>query len=97
MSDDIVIELVNQQLTELEKEGKDYIIEGYPNTLVQANALQQMGIVPEKFFILKVTEPMIIKKIKESISASNANNEEKEITEAEMEQIAKNAITEYNM
>jgi adenylate kinase family enzyme len=92
--DDIVIELVNQQLTELENEGKDYIIEGYPNTRVQANALQQMGIVPEKFFILKVTEPMIIQKIKENISA---NNEEKEVTEVEMEQIAKNAITEYNM
>lgn len=92
--DNIVIELVNQQLEELEKEGKDYIIEGYPNTRVQANALQEMGIVPEKFFILKVTEPMMLRKIKDNISA---NNEEKEIVEADIEQIARNAITEYNM
>lgn len=94
MPDEIVTELVNQQLTELEKEGKDYIVEGYPSTRVQANALQKMGIVPEKFFILNVTEPMMLQKIKESLSA---NNEEKEMSECELEQMARRAATEYRM
>ena len=81
-------------MTELNKKGKDYIIEGCPQTRVQANALQKMGIVPDKFFILKITDAMISQKIKDEV---HGYNEEKPISEAEIEEIAKNTITEYNM
>ena len=94
MADDIVIELVNQQLAELEKDGKNYVIEGYPRTRVQAIALQRMAVVPDKFFVLGVSESAISKKIKSSLAPSLEN---KSMSEAEAEQIVQNAILEYNM
>ncbi len=89
-----MIELVNQQLTELEKDGKNYVIEGYPRTRVQAIALQRMGIVPDKFFVLGVSESTIYKKIKASVTA---NSEGKALTESEIDQLVQNAVLEYNM
>jgi adenylate kinase len=90
VEDDLVIELVNQQLKESEKEGKSYIIEGYPRTRVQAIALQSKGIIPDKFFILNMSEETIRQKV---ITGLQAADPQKPETKA----IVDNIILEYNM
>ena len=49
VDDEIVIELLKQAVTDLEKKGSNYIIEGFPKTQRQALALLKMGIIPDKF------------------------------------------------
>ena len=56
MEDEVVIELVNQQIKEFEKNMKNYVIEGYPRTRAQAIGLQKIGIFPDNFFILTLNE-----------------------------------------
>ena len=53
-----------------------------------------MGIIPDKFFVLSVSEDTIYKKIKSSFAA---NSEGKVVTDAEIDQVVQNAILEYNM
>ena len=93
------MELVNQQLMELEKSGKNYVIEGYPRTRSQAIGLQKMGIMPDKFFILNANEATISKKIRTSLT-TNGNSSEtggKHLNEQKIEVAISNAILEYNM
>jgi len=92
VADNIVIDLVSQQLKELEKEGKDYIIEGYPRTRVQALSLQRMGIIPNKFFILDVNGETISKKI-----STNINTVAEHMTNDEINIITQRVILDYNM
>jgi adenylate kinase len=91
VADNIVIELVTQQLKELEKEGKDYIIEGYPRTRVQALSLQRMGIVPNKFFILNVNEETINKKVSTTVNAISES-----MTSDEINAITQRVLLDYN-
>jgi len=52
VKDEIVIELVSTLVKQMEKEQKSYIIEGFPRTEIQAIALMQMGVIPDKFILL---------------------------------------------
>ena len=99
MEDSIVIELVNQQLNDLEKSGKNYVIEGYPRTRVQAVALQKMGVVPDKFFVLDTNEATIYKKLRTSFTTNAADSgaQAKRLSEVELDAAIQNAIMEYNM
>lgn len=90
--DGIVVELVSQQLRELEKEGRDYIIEGYPRTREQALSLQRMGIVPDKFFILNVGEAAISSRVSANIASAGEG-----MSNDEANSIAQKAILEYTM
>lgn len=82
--DNIIIELINTQLTELEKNSNNYMVVGYPRTRVQAIAMQKAGIVPDKFFILKESESTIRNKLIITLEDNN-------------ETAIKNAILEYTM
>ena len=91
---------MNQQLSELEKSGKNYVIEGYPRTRVQAIALQRMGVIPDKFFILNTSEATIYKKVRASLVASvtgDTSSTSRTLNEKEIDTIAHNTILEYNM
>ena len=46
--DRLMIDLVAKKVTECEKEAKSYVIEGFPRTKVQALALEELGVVPDK-------------------------------------------------
>ena len=59
IDDEIVIDLVKRQVATLEKEGKSWIIEGFPRTKVQALSLQKIGVIPDKFIILKNKEQVV--------------------------------------
>lgn len=54
MRDDIVVQIVKQELENLQKEKKSFIIEGFPKTRVQALALQRAGIIPDAFVVLNL-------------------------------------------
>ena len=48
VDDEIVIELVNKEITEAEKANTSWIIEGFPRTRVQALSFAKLGVVPDK-------------------------------------------------
>ena len=56
VDDEIVIELVQEQVKIYEKKCQSWIIQGFPRTKVQANSLQQMGVIPDKFVNLNITK-----------------------------------------
>eukprot|EP00826_Nyctotherus_ovalis_P039115 TRINITY_DN3730_c0_g1_i26.p1 TRINITY_DN3730_c0_g1~~TRINITY_DN3730_c0_g1_i26.p1 ORF type:complete len:438 (-),score=132.75 TRINITY_DN3730_c0_g1_i26:108-1421(-) len=92
--DEIIIELVNGQLIELEKNSTDYMVVGYPSTRIQAIAMQKAGIVPDRIFILKTEEPVIRRRLLDMVED---NTKENPITESEAEKIVNNAVLEYNI
>ena len=56
VADEIVIEVLKKKIAECEKENKDFIVEGFPRTKVQALQLNELGIIPDKIILLKATE-----------------------------------------
>ena len=84
----------------MEKNGKNYIIEGYPRTRVQAIWLQRMGIIPDKFFILNIDEETISKKIRTTMQQTEgleSGYQKEALNSEEIEAIVRNVILEYNM
>ena len=55
VDDRTVIELVTARVAECEKESRSYVLEGFPRTKVQALALEEMGIIPDK--VINTEEP----------------------------------------
>ena len=60
IEDEIVIDLVTKHIEEAER-NKDnsnsgWILEGFPRTRLQALALQNMKIIPDKFFMLNIAD-----------------------------------------
>ena len=72
-----------------------WILEGFPRTRLQALALQQMKIIPDKFFMLNIADQMSVENLKQKLvqggTSAQYNNE------FELNQIARNAITEYRV
>jgi adenylate kinase len=59
IEDEIVIDLVQKHIEEAEKDKEKHsgwILEGFPRTRLQALALQQMKIIPDKFFMLNIAD-----------------------------------------
>lgn len=68
--DDLVIDVVKKKITATEKEcrqGGHWIIEGFPRTKVQALAMEQIGIIPDKMIELKCAEEKTLAKLKQNI------------------------------
>ncbi len=72
MPDSVVIELVKRQIALHEKEGHTWILEGFPRTQVQALALQEMGIVPDKIIKLDVKPAVSVARIKKNLLDANS-------------------------
>lgn len=47
-----------------------WIIEGFPRTKVQASALQKLGIIPDRFILLRIDKETSLGKIKHSLITS---------------------------
>ena len=45
-----MVEIVKKRVEECEKEARSYVLEGFPRTKVQALALEEMGVLPDKVF-----------------------------------------------
>jgi len=99
VDDEIVIELLKQIVTEHEKKGTNYIIEGFPKTQRQALALLKMGIIPDKFILLDRRDGEVIEylqhKIKnEDVCKSSLRGAGKQRRIIEM---GENALAEYKL
>ena len=93
VDDDIAIELVKKQLQAFEKEGKSWIIEGFPRTRKQALALVKMNFIPDKFILLDEKET---EATRERIVDKMKDEEGKEIDYADACDRADKQIEEYN-
>lgn len=58
VSDDIIIQMVRNRLEQVDM--KDYIVDGFPRTIVQADALSGMPADEEIAFYLKVGSPEVV-------------------------------------
>ena len=100
--DEIVIDLVQRHIEESEHDRDEsgqsntgWILEGFPRTRLQALALQQKKIHPDKFFMLNYADNMSIENLK--IKLMQGGSGVKFNSPDELSQIAKNAITEYHV
>jgi len=59
VKDDVVIEIVKKEINLLEKEKKNYIIEGFPKTRVQGLSMQRAGIIPNAFIIMNLSNDRV--------------------------------------
>lgn len=69
IKDEIVIELVQKQIQNLEKEKKSWIIEGFPRTRLQALALNKMHVIPDKLVLLNTRNDIILRKIHQNLAS----------------------------
>ena len=62
LSDEIVIAIVKERLAKSDCAG-GYILDGFPRTVPQAEALDQMGIVLDKVISIDVSDEMIVERM----------------------------------
>ena len=62
VSDEIVIEIVKERLAKSDCD-KGYILDGFPRSVPQAIALEQMGVVLDKVVSLEVSDETIIERM----------------------------------
>ena len=67
VKDEIVIELVKMQVQLMEQEQRSWIIEGFPRTEIQAVAMQKMGVIPDKFVMLKQDDNVTFERLDEKL------------------------------
>jgi adenylate kinase family enzyme len=88
--DEIIIDLVKAEIALHEKEGKNWIVEGFPRTAAQVVACQKMGIIPTRYILLNIKRPSSQLKVKNNL-ISNATG----LYGPELERVANSAIDEY--
>lgn len=94
VKDEIVIKLVQNQIEQLEKEQKSYVLEGFPRTEVQAISLLKMGIIPDKFILLEQEDAFSMERIKSNLASDDCH---KKHAENDCQRIASAAIRENNI
>jgi adenylate kinase len=92
VSDDIVTELVEKEIQECESQNKSWIIQGFPRTKVQALSLQKIGIIPDKFVLLKVKQTASLARIKNNLIGINQS-----LYGPQLEDIADQCLQEYEL
>lgn len=86
--------MVKNQIEQLEKEQKSYVLEGFPRTEVQAISLLKMGIIPDKFILLEQEDAFSMDRIKVNLASDDCH---KKHSENESMRIASAAIRENNI
>ncbi|CAI2368895.1 unnamed protein product [Moneuplotes crassus] len=90
IDDETIIEMVKKELSKLEKDGSNWILEGFPRTATQVVSLQKIGIIPTRIVVLNIKKPTSQLKVKNNL-ISNATG----LYGPELERVANNAIDEY--
>ena len=67
VDDKLVIEAVKSRISHGTENDTSYIVEGFPKNRVQALSLQKIGIVPDKFIMLNVSDSVALEKITENL------------------------------
>ena len=94
IKDEIVIDLVRNHIEECERKDKGWILEGFPRTRMQAMALQNMKIIPDKIFLLNMADQILFERLNQKLFLGVGAQYN---SEAQMKMLSKNAITEYKM
>ncbi len=92
--------VLHKRLEELNKERKSYVVEGYPRTRVQALKLQELGIVPDKLFILNRDEAVSLVKLRTALQTSRTvdpTEERKSLNTEQVDAAAQTAMLEHSM
>lgn len=71
VDDQIVIDIVSKHIKQYESKGQSWIVQGFPRTKAQALALQKMGIIPDKFILLKCKPTASISRLKNNLLGIN--------------------------
>ncbi|KAJ7544772.1 hypothetical protein O6H91_09G092600 [Diphasiastrum complanatum] len=61
--DEVVVTMVTQKLAQSHAKKKGWLLDGYPRSLSQAEALQALGIKPSIFILLEVPEDILIDRV----------------------------------
>lgn len=61
--DDIVIKMVKDKLEEATAQGKGWLLDGFPRSSSQGDALKALGIRPDIFVVLDVPEEVLIERV----------------------------------
>jgi adenylate kinase len=56
-SNEQITKKVIEEISKVDKVYKGIVISGFPNNATQADALQKVGIIPERYFLLFNNEP----------------------------------------
>ena len=101
VDDEIAIELMEKNISEYEKEGKSWVMEGFPRTRVQALALQKLGIIPDKFILLNIDEITTLERVRNKLSGKDVENYTntslENFNEEDIVSLARAALNEYAM
>ncbi|XP_020587555.1 adenylate kinase, chloroplastic [Phalaenopsis equestris] len=61
--DDIVVVMVKERLLQPDVQENGWLLDGYPRSLSQAKALEDLGIRPDLFILLEVNENTLVKRV----------------------------------
>ncbi|CAL9199920.1 unnamed protein product [Musa hybrid cultivar] len=61
--DEIVVTIVKARLSQPDAEESGWVLDGYLRSLSQANALQDLGVRPDMFILLEVSEESLIERV----------------------------------
>jgi len=90
VEDEVVIQVVKKKIADLEKENKNWVIEGFPRTKVQALSLETLGIIPDKIIQLTCSREKSLQRIKTNLLEQDINLHGDVLHNA-----AKNSLQEY--
>lgn len=93
VDDDIVIDLVTKQIEQLEKEKKNWIIEGFPRTRKQALCLTRMDFIPDRMILLDVSDKLTKQRVKENLTSDEAVVK---IDDDKIQEAIDSAVQEYH-
>ncbi|XP_043706473.1 adenylate kinase 2, chloroplastic [Telopea speciosissima] len=60
---EIVVMMVKERLLKSDSQEKGWLLDGYPRSLSQAMALEELGIRPELFILLEVSEEKLVERV----------------------------------
>lgn len=86
--------MLQKKVSECEKEAKNYVIEGFPRTKVQALALEEIGVIPDKIINLEVPQSKTREAIQKKVFA---NKPELQSEPARLEKIVDSCMQEYQL
>ena len=86
--------MLQKKVSECEKEAKNYVIEGFPRTKVQALALEEIGVIPDKIINLEVPQSKTREAVQKKVIA---NNPELQSEPARLEKIVNSCMQEYQL
>ncbi|EKX54395.1 hypothetical protein GUITHDRAFT_91639, partial [Guillardia theta CCMP2712] len=62
LSDDVIIPLIKERMSHLDVRQRGWILDGFPRTIRQIQALKEMELDPDFFFLLEVPDAVVLER-----------------------------------